>query len=195
LEIQLSAPAGGSVVTWARDAIVGAFLASDCSHLFWIDSDMVWAPADFLRLVGFGAHHDLIGATYTLKRSPPVFVVNLPDPENYEINGFGNVRVHSLAMGFTICKREVIEKIAETKEWMFDDIANNRYPDFFRLGRNPATGKPIGEDIAFYEDAAALGFKGWLDPSIRLEHIGQKAYSGDVIAALGLEQYIKQEKQ
>lgn len=195
LEIKLSAPAGSSVVTWARDAIVGAFLSSDCTHLFWIDSDIVWRPADFLRLVGFGATHDLIGATYMLKREPPVCVVNLPDPKNYEINGFGNVRVESLAMGFTICKREVIEKIAATKEWMFDDISGARYPDFFRLSRNPKTGKPLGEDIAFYEDAAALGYKGWLDPSIKLGHVGMKEYTGDVIAALGLEQYTKQETQ
>jgi hypothetical protein len=193
LEIRLSAPMGSSVVTWARDAVVGAFLLSDCTHLMWIDSDIVWRPADFLRLVGFGATHDLIGATYMLKREPPVCVVNLPDPENYEINGYGNIRVESLAMGFTLCKREVIEKIAATKEWMFDDISNSRYPDFFRLGRGK-TGKPLGEDIAFYEDAAALGFKGWLDPSIKLGHVGMKEYTGDVIAALGLEDYVKQEK-
>jgi hypothetical protein len=195
LEIRMSAPAGSSVVTWARDAIVGAFLHSDCTHLFWIDSDIVWRPADFLRLVGFGATHDVIGATYRLKREPAQYVVNLPDPENYEINGFGNVRVESLALGFTICKRDVIEKIAETKEWMVDDLSGTRYPDFFRLSRNPKTGKPLGEDIAFYQDAAALGFKGWLDPSIQLAHVGMKEYTGDVIAALGLEDYAKQEKQ
>jgi hypothetical protein len=195
LGIQLSMPVGSSVVTWARDAVVGAFLSSECTHLFWIDSDIVWRPADFLRLVGFGASHDMIGATYMLKRDPPVCVVNLPDPEHYEINGHGNVRVESLAMGFTLCKRAVIEKIAATKDWMFDDVSNTRYPDFFRLSRNPETGKPLGEDIAFYQDAAALGFKGWLDPSIKLGHVGTKEYTGDVIAALGLEQFAKQEKQ
>lgn len=195
LPVMLSAPVGSSVVTWARNAVVGAFLNSECDRLMWIDSDIKWRPADFLRLVGFSATHDIIGATYMLKREPPVCVVNLPDAENYEINGFGNIRVDSLAMGFTICKREVIEKIAATKEWMFDDLSGARYPDFFRLSRNPKTGKPLGEDIAFYQDAAALGFKGWLDPSIKLSHVGTKEYTGDVIAALGLEEYIKQEKQ
>lgn len=193
IPIKLSAPVGSSVVTWARNAVVGDFLRSDCTHLFWIDSDIVWRPADFFRLVGFGANHDLIGAAYPLKREPIKYVVNLPHPEHYEINGFGNVRVQSLPLGFTICRREVIERVAATKEMLHDDISDVDYPDFFRLGRSKTRNSPLGEDIAFYDDAADLGFKGWLDPSIRLEHVGTKAYSGDVIAALGLEDHAVKE--
>lgn len=195
IPVQISAPTGSSVVTWARNAVVGAFLSSDCSHLFWIDSDMVWRPADFIRLLGFAANHDLIGATYMLKREPAQCVVNVPDPEHYEINGFGNIRVKSLAIGFTVVQRKVIEKIAATKETMNDALSGHSYPDFFRLSRNPKTGAPLGEDILFYEDAAAHGFTGWLDPSIQLGHIGTKEYTGDVIAALGLEGYAKEIKQ
>lgn len=193
LEVKLSAPVGSSAVTWARNAVVGEFLRSECTHLFWIDSDIVWRPADFIRLVGFGANHDLIGGAYMLKRDPPTCVVNLPDPNQYEINGFGNVKIRSLPLGFTIVKREVIERIAATKVMMQDDLSNAEYPDMFRLTRNG--NKPRGEDIAFYEDAAALGFTGWLDPSIRLAHYGSKEYTGDVIAALGLEDHVDHVKE
>jgi hypothetical protein len=194
VSVTLSAPVGSSVVTWARNAVVGEFLRSDCTHLFWIDSDIVWRPADFFRLLGFAATHDLIGAAYMLKREPAACVVNVPDPDCYEINGFGNIRVRSLPIGFTVCRREVIERVAATKEMMHDDLSNVDYPDFFRLSRS-AAGKPLGEDIAFYEDAAALGFKGWLDPSIKLAHVGTKEYTGDVIAALGLDDHAQEKPE
>jgi hypothetical protein len=190
---RISAPTGSSVVTWARSAVVGEFLKSDCTHLFWIDSDIAWKPADFFRLVGFAALHDMIGAAYMLKKEPAQCVVNVPVPGEYEVNGLGNVRVKSLAMGFTICKREVIEKVAATKPVLKDALAGIEYPDFFRLGRR-ADGYAVGEDIAFFEDAAELGFKAWLDPSINLFHVGQKLYGGDVIDALGLQEFVK-EKQ
>jgi hypothetical protein len=194
IPIKISAPVGSSVVTWARNAVVGEFLRGDCTHLFWIDSDIVWRPADFFRLVGFGAAHDVIGAAYMLKKEPPEFVVNVPDPNHYEVNGYGNVRVRSLPIGFTICRREVIERVAATKEMMHDELAKVDYPDFFRLSRS-AAGKPLGEDIAFYQDAAAAGFTCWLDPSIKLAHVGTKEYTGDVIAALGLEDYTKEKQE
>lgn len=194
IPVKLSAPVGSSVVTWARNAVVGEFLRSDCTHLFWIDSDIVWRPADFFRLLGFGAMHDLIGGAYPLKKEPILYVVNYPDPDNYEINGFGNVRVRSLPLGFTICQRKVIEAIAATKDMLHDDLANVDYPDMFRLSKSAAR-KPLGEDIAFYEDAAAAGFTGWLDPSITLAHVGTKEYTGDVIAALGLEDYVKEKQE
>lgn len=192
--IRISAPVGSSVVTWARNAVVGEFLRSDCTHLFWIDSDIVWRPADFFRLVGFGACHDVIGGAYMLKKEPAACVVNFPDPQHYEVNGFGNIRIESLPIGFTICQRAVIEKIAATKEMLHDDLSNVDYPDFFRLSRSKA-GKPLGEDIAFYQDAAAAGFSCWLDPSITLAHVGTKEYTGDVIASLGLEGYVKEKQE
>lgn len=193
LAVRITAPVGSSVVTWARSAIVGEFIRSDFTHLFFIDSDMVWKPADFFRLVGFGATHDIIGATYMLKREPPECVVNIPDDTAYEVNRHGNVRIKSMALGFTIIKREVIEKIAATKPLARDVLSKAEYPDFFRLGRSPDGGL-LGEDVAFFNDAAQHGFRAWLDPSIQLGHVGTKVYSGDIIDALGLQDYAKQEK-
>ena len=194
IPLKFSAPVGCSAVTWARNAVVGEFLRSDCTHLFWIDADIAWRPADFIRLVGFGAMHDMIGAAYMLKREPPALVLNFPSDDQYEINPFGNIRIRSMPIGFTLCQRVVIEKVAATKEMMRDDVSNAEYPDFFRLSRSEA-GKPLGEDIAFFDDAAALGFTGWLDPSIKLSHVGLKAYTGDVIAALGLDAYVKEKQE
>lgn len=193
LAVRISAPVGSSMVLWARSAIVGEFLRSDFTHLFWIDSDIVWRPADFFRLVGFAKVHDVIGATYMLKREPAQCIVTTPVKDQYEVNGHGNVRIKSMAIGFTIVKREVIEKVAEGKPMLKDELSGTTYPEFFRVGRRPDGGL-IGEDIAFFEDAAELGYLAWLDPSIKLGHVGTKIYGGDPIDALGLQDFVK-EKQ
>lgn len=191
LHVQVSAPVGSSMVLWARSAVVGSFLKSDCTHLFWIDSDIVWAPADFFRLVGFGVSHDLISGAYPIKAEPVRYVVNFPEPDQYEVNGHGNIRIKSLAMGFTLCRREVIEKVAATKEMLHDELNGVDYPDFFRVGRRP-NGGPIGEDIAFFDDAAALGYVAWLDPSVKLTHMGTKPYTGSVVDVLGLQDHVQE---
>lgn len=191
IPLRVEGPVGCSVVTWARNVIVANFLKSDATHLFWIDSDIAWAPNDFLRLLGAACGpYDIIGATYALKTEPPQVIINHPDPNAVEVNGHGNVRVRSLALGFTVVKREVIEKLADgVPQIIIQGIA---CPDVFRLGRRD-DGNAVGEDIAFFDDAAALGgYKAWLDPSVKLDHIGMKAYRSDAINALGLDEYAQE---
>lgn len=185
IQITVEGPVGCSVVTWARDVIVAHFLKSSCTHLFWIDSDIAWAPHDFLRLLAAACGpYDIIGGAYALKSDPPRVVINLPQPGVVEANGHGNVRVKSLPLGFTVCKRAVIEKLAAGKPAITVD--GRECPDLFKI-----TGSR-GEDIAFFEEAAAAGFAPWLDPSVKLGHIGAKTYRSDAINALGMDEYAKE---
>ena len=78
IKFKIEAPMGSSIVQWARSAIVGAFLKTDFTHLFWIDSDIVWTPDDFCRLLGFGAALDVVCATYPFKSDKGGFLINLP---------------------------------------------------------------------------------------------------------------------
>lgn len=192
IKFKIEAPMGCSVVQWARSTIAGAFLKSDFSHLMWIDSDVVWTPNDFIRLLGFGAHLEVVGATYPFKKDPAQFLINLAgEPGKAEVNGFGCVKVRSMGLGFTLCKRKVLEKVAASKPIVHDRLNGPTYPDVFRVDRT-ADGGPRGEDVAFFDDVREAGFDVWLDPSIRLQHIGWKAYSGDPIEALGLTDYAKE---
>ena len=193
---KLESLVGSSIVQWARSAIAGRFLASDCTHLFWIDADLMWTPNDFIRILGFGAHLDVVGATYPFKSDKNQFLVNPLDASGeMEVNGFGCLRIKSMAMGYTLCKRAVIEKVAASKPIVHDDHNGAAYPDLFRVDRVvDANGRatPRGEDIAFFDDVRAAGFDVWLDPSIKLGHIGPKVYSADPIDALGLQDFAKE---
>jgi hypothetical protein len=194
IPIRVEAPTGCSVVQWARSVVVESFLKTDFTHLFWIDADIVWTPDDFFRLLGFGAVLDVVGATYPLKRDAGGFLINLAgEPNKVDVNGLGCIRVRSMGLGFTIVKRAVMERVAADKPRIKDAMNNMEYADVFRVDRT-ATGSPRGEDVAFFADVRDAGYKVWLDPSVQLGHVGQKVYRGDVIAALGLQDYAKQEK-
>lgn len=190
--LAIEGPEGCSAVTWARDVVAAKFLKSDCSLLFWIDADIVWHPKDFLRLVAAAAsgQYALISGVYAVKQDPPSVFLATPETDALEVNGHGNVRVRSLGLGFTCVTRAAMENLAASKGTV--TVQGIECPDMFRLDKR-ANGNGLGEDIAFFEDLAGMGYKAWLDPSVRLGHVGTKVYECDPISALGLEAHIVEE--
>lgn len=192
IKFKIEAPTGCSVVQWARSTVAEAFLKTDFTHLFWVDADIVWTPNDFFRLLGFAAVYDVIGATYPFKKDPAGFLINTEgEPGDVSVNGHGCVKVVSMGLGFTVVKRAVLEKVAATKPRIYDPLNKVEYADIFRVDRTPENG-PRGEDVAFFHDVREQGFECWLDPSIRLGHVGSKVYRGDPIDALGLSEFTKE---
>ena len=191
IKFKIEAPTGCSVVQWARSTVADAFLKSDFTHLFWIDADVVFTPDDFIRILGFGAILDVVGATYPFKKDPPGFLVNTAGkPGELEVNGLGCVKVVSMGLGFTLVKRAVLERVAEKKPVVHDRLNGVTYRDIFRVDRTSENG-PRGEDVAFFHDVRAAGFDAWLDPSVKLGHVGAKIYRGDPIESLGLTDFAK----
>lgn len=179
LPVRHISPCGSSILIDARSAVVDQFLKGDGTHLFWIDADMNWHPRDFALLVAKGTVVDVVGAAYTQKAEPPRFMVRAPKNTP---NGYGLLEVAGLGLGFTIMKREVVEKVAATKPMVTTNGATMR--EVFQFGRT-SDGHRMGEDIAFFEDIRAAGYTVWCDPSINIQHVGLKMYGGDVAKALG----------
>ena len=181
---------GSSVVTVARNACANAFLKGNMQRLFWIDSDIEWDVNDFLKMLALSSRHDVICAAYPIKSDAGQLVIRHPDLENFEINPLGLVKINGTGLGFTIVSRAAMEKVAATKQKVWDELHGEEMADIFRLDTrlDPATGRRNvrGEDIAFFADLEELGYDVWLDPTVRLGHIGLKSYSADVVEALGL---------
>lgn len=189
IPLQLEVVAGCSVVSWARSCIADAFLKSDYDKLLWVDSDIVFTVGDFARLLSLSNMLDVVGATYPFKKLPLTCVVNNDgEPGQYQINGLGCVKVKSMGLGFTMVNRRVMEAVAKGKTSRRDPISGNTHIDMFRIDHE-------GEDIAFFTDVRAAGYDVWLDPSISVGHFGNMVYKANVIEAMGLQDYIKQEKQ
>ena len=126
-----------SLITRARNELVKNFLMTDCTHLFFIDSDICFTPEDVFRIIGHDK--DVVVASYPLKGyrwSNLEGIKEISNPEEIRMktidhvvnfkfkseedmmNGRlelceGLVEVHEGGTGFMCIKRHVIEKIIE----------------------------------------------------------------------------------
>ncbi len=168
------------VVHWNRDWVFDGFLNSDKQKLFWIDSDMVWKPEAFMRMLALSTMRDVVSAAYMAKQE---------GEPNYQIQGTGDAQsadelglfdIMGTGLGFTIMDRKVCEDVAKDKPLKMHQGRQLR--EVFRT--DIRDGFARGEDIAFFADIRELGHKVWLDPSIELGHVGTKIWRGKAIDAL-----------
>lgn len=165
------------LVHWNRDWVLDGFLKSDKQKLFWIDSDMVWKPDVFMRMLALSTLRDVVCAAYMAKKD---------DEINFQIQGTGEAQtadelglfdIMGTGLGFTIMDRKVVEEVAKDKPLKRHQGREMR--EVFRTDIPEYDAR--GEDIAFFADIRALGHKVWLDPTIELGHVGSKVWWGRAI--------------
>jgi hypothetical protein len=179
--------AGCSVVQWARDEIADLFKKSSCSRLFWLDSDMVWEPEDFVRMLALSQIYDVVCATYPAKiDSQTTFYVNRDKDAKLERNEHGLIEIWGVGLGFTVVSRSVMEALYVDSPLVYDEAAGRELSAVFRVQPKLNGDRLVraGEDMAFFADIRDAGFKVWLDPQVDLGHIGVKKYTGSVRDAL-----------
>lgn len=170
---------GSSLVHQARIKSAWHFLKSECTHLFWIDSDIAWEVADFIRLLCFGTKLECVGALYPAKQDPPTIFINVDDlGAKVESNEFGCLPVKGMGLGFTCVQRKVMEELAAKAPLCEFPHVPEPVPYLFRLDMD-AKGRLRGEDMAFFSDVTELGYQVWFDPSVQLGHVGPKEYRAD----------------
>lgn len=177
---------GGSLVHHARTKMAWRFLRGKHNRLFWVDSDMVWRPEDFIRLLALSTRLPLVAGAYTAKQDQPLFMVKHPDLSLMEANEYGCIRFDGLGLGFTCCVRAAVEALAEAAPRKRYHGIEELVPAIFRLDGVDRKGGDLGEDMAFFLDAKAAGFDLWVDPTVKLGHVGPKAYEArlqDYLAA------------
>jgi hypothetical protein len=170
------------VIQMGRDSVLDSFLRSDKDKLFWIDSDMVWTPDDFLRLLALSTKVDVVGCAYPAKvEGPSTFYVNLESKE-IDTGPYGLLDVKGMGLGFTVVDRKVVEKLAENAPKVHDQINKRDMAAVFRV--DIVDGVRRTEDMAFFADIKALGYKVWCDASIELGHTGEKTWRAKLSDAL-----------
>lgn len=173
------------IVTSCRDMVFDDFMRGDKQKLFWLDSDMVWTAQDFLRLLALSQKYDVIACTYPAKiEGPETFYVNY-DPARMEPNRYGLLPVKGVGLGFCVVDRRICEQLSAKAPRFLDQYSGREMASIFRVDIHE--GRRRSEDFAFFADINALGHEVWLDPSINLGHIGDREWTGDVMAALDLK--------
>lgn len=187
---------GGSVIHRCRNELAAHFLASDFTDLLFVDDDMQWAPASVLRLLG--SDKPLIGGVGRMRVQKPN-----TDPavwcwrplrdgaDGLTQDEMGAVEVAGVGAAFLLINRRVFADMAAAHpdwkrpgapDWPEDLRAH--YFEFFATTEADEHGE-LSEDYGFCHRWRQMGAAGdknrvWVDPTIRLGHVGSFNYAGAV---------------
>lgn len=181
---------GDSLVHRARNTLAAVFLASRHSHLLFVDADIGFPADGPLRLLN--ADRDLVCGIYPKKCDEPEFPLNwLPGSSRLleRCPRTGCVRILEGPTGFMMIHRRVFERMMEAHpEWRYRGPAHltaeqepfsYSFFDCFHHGE-----RYLSEDYGLCARWAELGGETWMDPSIRLTHVGQKTYDAQIASML-----------
>jgi hypothetical protein len=199
---------GDALITRARSRLAAQFLASDATHLFYVDADIGFRPENVFRLLKAG--HAVSGGVYPLKRvewdkarkaslagAPDLEAASLgyvvrfiPTPDNsVEVeNGFAKVTY--VGTGFMMLKRDAVQKVVAAHPELtarMGDMADKAAAEcvmIFETMIEPETGQYLSEDYAFCRRWRDLGGEIWADMESPLTHVGHTAYSGSLVQAM-----------
>lgn len=191
-------PKSESLVPRARNYVAREFLESDCTHLLFIDADIVFQPSDVLALLE--TRKPFVGGAYPRKQIEWATVIEAArigadDPGSYASSYVVNllpedakecavtydekscVEVMDLPTGFLLCDRAVYERLrVEVDDIEYNDDAGPQRPiwNFFPI---PVVNKRLlSEDYAFCRLWQGIGGKCHLLPSLELHHVGSHVF-------------------
>lgn len=182
IDMTIGSVCGCSVVSRARNLLVRDFLDSDCTDLMFIDADINFEPDDVLRLMAWASDpkKGIVGGVPRTRKANKVYIAQLDqDEEGVTMNRMGLVRAKRIATAFMMIRREVFERLVnENPQWnYYDHTADkqlNAVFDFLVTDEGY-----MGEDYLFCDRAREIGYEVWVDPTIKLGHMGVQEYEGD----------------
>jgi hypothetical protein len=173
---------GDSLVARARNRLCAQFLASDCTHMLQLDTDLIFSPEHIAKLIHHAeAGHDIIAGLYPKKQKELGWVCNVldqPEPDRPD----GLQRVKYAGTGCLMVSRAVLlAMINQHPEIEYDpdegDESGVKH-DFFATGVRAFEGRRryLSEDWMFCQRALDLGFDIMMDTTVILKHVGEMIY-------------------
>jgi hypothetical protein len=183
VDIQICNISGCSVVSRVRNLISYDFLQSDCTDLMFIDSDINFNAEDIFRLMAWNSDpkKGIVAGIPVARKKGKVYISTLDTDDNEHIfmDKMGLVRAKRVATAFMIIRREVFESLKDAHpEWVYHDEkkVGDEMIAFFDFALKD--GNYIGEDFLFCDRARELGYEVWIDPTIKLGHMGVEEFAG-----------------
>lgn len=169
----------GDGVARSRNQLTADFLRSDCTHLLFIDCDLIFSAEHVKRLLD----HDrpLVAGMYPKKQEGPVeWVINSMPNTAPDANGLQPVRY--IGTGFMLIERGVFEKMIKAYphlEYTADAAVTRTEHDFWSMGvytYPDGSKRYLSEDWFFCQRWLDLGGTVLADTRTLLKHIGGAVY-------------------
>jgi GT2 family glycosyltransferase len=147
----------GSYIAVNREKIAQFALKMNCTHVLFVDCDMEFTQDLLSRLLEHDK--DIIGVLYNYRGILPLQEVTKFFDEERETDTI--FKVAGLGTGCCLVKTSVFEKIE---------------PPYFPMEWDKNGDVYLTEDIGFCEKARENGFDVWVDPVLKVNHIGDYLY-------------------
>jgi GT2 family glycosyltransferase len=141
-----------------RNTIIRQALKHECTHVFFMDDDVLLPPDTLLKLLEHDK--DIVSGLYLMRNHPhqPIAFAEYDMQgrcSHIDIQGkTGLVEVVATGLGCLLVKSDVFNKLEEP--WIrMGELESDMWCD----------------DLGFYKRARDAGYKGWLDTDIHVEHI------------------------
>jgi hypothetical protein len=164
-----------------RNHIVDKFLASDCSHLIMVDSDLSFDGDAILKLLR--ADKSIIAAAYPYRsQEKDGFPIAIKLDDNRVPIGDREkclIECSFVPTGLICIKREVFDTLKKVYPEAIDSAGELQ---FFQTGivfAKEGNRDYYGEDVYFCEICNRAGIKIWCEPNINVVHIGELHKKGN----------------
>lgn len=170
---------GNAMIADCRAVIVAKFLESEATDLIFVDSDVIWERGALLRLVDHPV--DFVAGIYPHRKDPLSFPISwLQGREDLHVES-GLIEVEGVPAGFMRLSRAMLEKMADHYPDTIFATESTKAGTAWGLFDTYHIGKmKFGEDYAFCRRWRDIGGKVWVDPEIRMGHVGYKTFEGHI---------------
>lgn len=176
---------GDALIDRSRSIVAMSFIKTNSDYLLFIDDDIVFDPLQIRQMMVSMRENDfdIVGGAYPLKRvkEPGIAIRTL---ENDELVPFGPdgglYEVRYISTGCMAIHRRVFESLIHNSGLhLCHPQTMQFYPFFMPMEKEIAkdTWIYLSEDWAFCERAKDLGFKVWVDTTVKLGHVGDYQYT------------------
>lgn len=193
-----------SLITRARNKSLSKFMASDCTHLLFIDSDIEFQAQAVLDLLLF--NKDVACCVYPkkginwkkfihsmqnealsnekLESRGLDFAYNASYNKDGKIIKQGDfVKVEHAATGFMLIKKEITQKLAEKHselEIISDDLSQKDTKNFGLFCCMIKDKQYLSEDYSFCHRVNEIGGEVWINVKHNLNHVGKYIFTSDI---------------
>lgn len=146
----------GTLVYLAREELTSYAIGEQFTHVFWLDSDMIFEEEIIDDLYDTGK--DFVCGIFHARRPSHVSCIfkELVPPVRYKWDEYpvGTFQIKGCGMAATLIKTEILKAVRD------------KYGNCFTPAYN------LGEDLAFCRRADEMGFEIWAESTVRVGHIG-----------------------